>query len=731
MKPLSIATLSALSSLRTPHEKQEKQGDNAAAEIDPSADAFAEFMNVPGDSPAMPPVDVQAPVALRVLRWADPSAPDDVALVARSEGAVAQGALERDFAHSATARTAPETVMNWRKSLREMIESEGLKAEAAVPAQSPAAPPDLQRVEAEPTPAPQTPEHDITQTAETSALTKADATAVVALAGLAQSQMDIAPEPKVDSRATTGAQPHPMLMQAPVQEGPLPANFSQAEAEPPIRRAELSGLQAGSAPLNMAKTVEIPADVEPLEPPQLAPAGQVPAGRPAAYSQPVEAASAVADKPLNPRPAAPVESVAMPEMVADAEATQDRPTSHGLASPEQGARAAPTAVTAAVVPEVMPQAPQQPLGAVETEVADQVAQPQKTSLAVSAPVAGKAGHDHENGTPQAEAPKAPRVESVAMPVTVADLAATQDRLTSPGFDSPDQGARGAPTAATAPEVMPQAPQQPLGAVEPEVVDQVEQPEKTSVAVSASVTAEARLDRENGKPQAEEATAPAIANAEKVAEAVSGAVSEPRPASPPEDASAPEKDAAPTAVTDPAEQIAPPREQASLSSQPGLAGEVAVSEKRAESGVVPGSAVSSPSHRSGASHGLGPQVAEALVNAPNRAVELTLAPEELGKVRMTLHAQDSTMTVAVQAERPETLDLMRRHIDSLAREFREMGYADVSFDFGQQSNPQPKPHEQVTEAPRTPEPTPAGLFQSAELAAPVNTHDGAGGLDLRM
>lgn len=134
------------------------------------------------------------------------------------------------------------------------------------------------------------------------------------------------------------------------------------------------------------------------------------------------------------------------------------------------------------------------------------------------------------------------------------------------------------------------------------------------------------------------------------------------------------------------------------------------------------------HRAAPAHGLGHQVAQALADAPNRVVELTLSPEELGKVRMTLHSTESSMTVAVQADRPETLDLMRRNIDSLAREFRDMGYADVSFDFGQQSNPQSKAQEQANVAPASPDPV---AFSAAQVAAESLAVESGGGLDLRM
>ncbi|MGB0960615.1 MAG: flagellar hook-length control protein FliK, partial [Halocynthiibacter sp.] len=66
----------------------------------------------------------------------------------------------------------------------------------------------------------------------------------------------------------------------------------------------------------------------------------------------------------------------------------------------------------------------------------------------------------------------------------------------------------------------------------------------------------------------------------------------------------------------------------------------------------------------------------------RPLEIALSPEELGRVRMTLHAQDTSLLVSIEAERFETAELMRRHMEELEQEFKELGYGDVSFDFGQ-------------------------------------------------
>ncbi|ARE40387.1 Flagellar hook-length control protein [Rhodovulum sp. P5] len=76
-----------------------------------------------------------------------------------------------------------------------------------------------------------------------------------------------------------------------------------------------------------------------------------------------------------------------------------------------------------------------------------------------------------------------------------------------------------------------------------------------------------------------------------------------------------------------------------------------------------------------------QLAEALHRTTDGSVELTLSPEELGRVRLTLNPGDSGITVTINAERPETLDLMRRHAEMLNDAMRELGYGEVVLDFG--------------------------------------------------
>lgn len=76
-----------------------------------------------------------------------------------------------------------------------------------------------------------------------------------------------------------------------------------------------------------------------------------------------------------------------------------------------------------------------------------------------------------------------------------------------------------------------------------------------------------------------------------------------------------------------------------------------------------------------------QIAEVVRASGDRAMELRLQPEELGRVQLTM-SQDATgtLTVALNVERPETLDLLRRNIDLLSADLRDLGYANIDFSF---------------------------------------------------
>ncbi|MCT4557790.1 MAG: flagellar hook-length control protein FliK [Pelagimonas sp.] len=75
-----------------------------------------------------------------------------------------------------------------------------------------------------------------------------------------------------------------------------------------------------------------------------------------------------------------------------------------------------------------------------------------------------------------------------------------------------------------------------------------------------------------------------------------------------------------------------------------------------------------------------QVAEALPKLADGQVEIRLNPEELGTVRMQLTQGENGLTVHIITERAETQDLMKRHIDQLARDLADAGFEGASFSF---------------------------------------------------
>ncbi|WP_165905251.1 flagellar hook-length control protein FliK [Rhodovulum euryhalinum] len=122
------------------------------------------------------------------------------------------------------------------------------------------------------------------------------------------------------------------------------------------------------------------------------------------------------------------------------------------------------------------------------------------------------------------------------------------------------------------------------------------------------------------------------------------------------------------------------------------------------------------------------MAEALHRAADGAVELTLNPEELGRVRLTLNPGENGITVTIEADRGDTLDLMRRHADLLGNAMRELGYGEVVLDFGGKGARQ-------GHAPQT-GPAPDGTADQTagqtRIDAPHPTRlAGGSGLDLRL
>lgn len=77
-----------------------------------------------------------------------------------------------------------------------------------------------------------------------------------------------------------------------------------------------------------------------------------------------------------------------------------------------------------------------------------------------------------------------------------------------------------------------------------------------------------------------------------------------------------------------------------------------------------------------------QMAVAVQNAGGGQITLQLAPVELGRVDITLQTRDQGLSLLIVADRPETLDLMRRHVDQLADDLHALGFGSLDLQFRQ-------------------------------------------------
>ncbi|MDR5652698.1 flagellar hook-length control protein FliK [Ruixingdingia sedimenti] len=107
------------------------------------------------------------------------------------------------------------------------------------------------------------------------------------------------------------------------------------------------------------------------------------------------------------------------------------------------------------------------------------------------------------------------------------------------------------------------------------------------------------------------------------------------------------------------------------------------------------------------------------------VELRLDPPELGTLRLMLMPEGDTIRATIHADRPETLDLLRRNAAELAAEFRAAGFGGAVLDFGAPGFAGGRGGDQP---PRDDSPPPAPpAMAAAQTPAPTR----ASGLDLRL
>jgi hypothetical protein len=138
--------------------------------------------------------------------------------------------------------------------------------------------------------------------------------------------------------------------------------------------------------------------------------------------------------------------------------------------------------------------------------------------------------------------------------------------------------------------------------------------------------------------------------------------------------------------------------------------------------------------------LAAQIADVARQLPAGPIEISLSPEELGKVRLTFQVSETgVMNVVVAAERPDTLEFMRRNFDSLLAEFSDLGYEGASFQFQQDSQNPPQGNTDRSEKIGSGESENGAEITKAAEAEREAQHshlarlnlDGPTGLDLKM
>ncbi len=120
------------------------------------------------------------------------------------------------------------------------------------------------------------------------------------------------------------------------------------------------------------------------------------------------------------------------------------------------------------------------------------------------------------------------------------------------------------------------------------------------------------------------------------------------------------------------------------------------------------------------------------------IEIRLDPAELGRVQISLTETEHGLRASVSAERPETLELLRRHSETLTRELSSAGYGSVSLDLAASAGRDPKADGRARGRERAfdlangasggaADPAPA----LAPAGAPASARAGEGPLDIRL
>jgi hypothetical protein len=71
------------------------------------------------------------------------------------------------------------------------------------------------------------------------------------------------------------------------------------------------------------------------------------------------------------------------------------------------------------------------------------------------------------------------------------------------------------------------------------------------------------------------------------------------------------------------------------------------------------------------------------------IDVSLTPEDLGRLTLKIDQSVQGLQVTIAAERLDTQEIMRRHIELLQQQFRSLGFENLSFAFEQDAQPEPQ------------------------------------------
>jgi flagellar hook-length control protein FliK len=124
-----------------------------------------------------------------------------------------------------------------------------------------------------------------------------------------------------------------------------------------------------------------------------------------------------------------------------------------------------------------------------------------------------------------------------------------------------------------------------------------------------------------------------------------------------------------------------------------------------------------------------QVVDIIRTSRDGTLEVTLRPEELGRLSLTFSGDGSTLTVSLSADRPETLDLLKRNLTLLEHDLRDLGYDSLNFAFEGDDGQDGKPD--TSQDQREPTRSSATGDTVPDLIRPLAVMSSGGGIDLRL